>query len=322
MFLKKLVGVIFGLLLVMLMAASCQTGTKDTVTIFHAGSLSVPFAAVADAFEEIHPDIKIETESAGSRTTVRKVTELGKLADIIGSADYVAIEQLMFPEFASWYIIFASNQMVIAYTDGSQYSDEINGDNWYQILRREGVAYGRANPDADPCGYRTVMLWQLAEKYYDVPGLYDRLLAGCPDGSKNMRSKETELIAPLQSGDLDYAFFYRSIAEQHGLKFVELPPQIDLSDVEYTDFYAQASVEVAGREPGTTQTQIGQPILYAVTIPENAPRVDLAVEFLQFLLGLEGQAIMEENGHKLIVPAIANDLPKVPAALRGYIVEK
>ncbi len=319
---KKLVGVIFGLLLVMLMAASCQTGTKDTVTIFHAGSLGVPFAAVADAFEEIHPDIKIETESAGSRTTIRKVTELGKQADIIGSADYMAIEQLMFPDFADWYIIFVSNQMVIAYTDESKFSDEINGDNWYQILSREGVAYGRANPDADPCGYRTLLVWQLAEQYYDVPGLYDSLLADCPDGGKYIRSKETELIAPLQSGDLDYAFFYRSIAEQHGLKFVELPSQIDLSDVKYTDFYAQAEVEVVGRELGSIQTQIGQPIFYAVTIPKNAPRVDLAVEFLQFLLGPEGQLIMEENGHRLIVPAVTNDLTKVPTELRDYVVEK
>ena len=117
-------------------------------------------------------------------------------------------------------------------------------------------------------------------------------------------------------------FFYRSIAQQRGLKFVELPPQIDLSDGKYADFYAQAEVEVAGRELGTTQTQVGQPILYAVTIPKNAPRAGLAVEFLQFLLGPEGQAIMEENGHTLIVPAVTNDLQKVPAALRGYVVEK
>jgi len=318
--LKKPVRVGLGLLLVTLMVVvGCQSNTRDTVTIFHAGSLGVPFQAATRAFQEIHPDVKFETESAGSRTTIRKVTELGKLADIIGSSDYGAIEQLMFPEFADWYIIFVSNQMVIAYTDASQYSGEINRDNWYQILTREGVEYGHANPDADPCGYRTLMVWQLAEQYYVEPGLYDKLVKNRPD--KNIRPKEVELIALLQSGDLDYAFEYRSVAQQHGLKFVELPPQIDLSDVKYNEFYAAAKVEVAGREPGITQTQTGQAILYAVTIPKNAPQADLAIAFLEFLLGPEGRAIMEENGHILIVPAITNDRQKVPLALRGYVVE-
>ena len=326
-----LVGLSLLLAVVLTAAVGCTTAPTDNeagegtlsgkITIFHAGSLSVPFDKAVRAFQERHPDVEFAVESAGSRSTIRKVTELGKEADIIGSADYVAIEQLMFPDFADWHVIFASNQMVIAFTDSSQYGDEINGDNWYEVLTREGVEYGRAEPDADPCGYRTLLVWQLAEQHYGVSGLYDELLEGCPAGGKNVRPKETDLIALLQSGDLDYAFEYRSIAEQHGLRYVPLPPQIDLSDIRYGDLYATASVEVAGKEPGTTQTQIGQPILYAVTIPGNARRADLALEFLKFLLGPEGQRIMTESGQLAIVPAIASDLQKLPVGLREYVVE-
>lgn len=318
---KKLLRAGLGVLLAMILlvtGASCAE--KDTLTVFHAGSLSAPFEAAAGEFEEIYPNVNVEREPAGSRTTIRKVTGLGKLADVIGSADYVAIEQLMFPDFAEWYIIFASNEMVIAYTDESKYGDEINKDNWYQILTREGVEYGRSDPDADPAGYRTLLVWQLAEQYYGVPGLYNRLMAGSP--KKNIRPKETDLIALLQSGELDYAFNYRSIALQRGLKFVELPPQINLADIQYQDFYATVEIEVAGSEPGTTQTQIGQPILYAITIPKNAPRADLGIAFLKFLLGPEGQAIMEENGQSPIVPAITNDLQKLPPELRSYAIEQ
>ena len=315
----KFIGLYLLLVALLVTGISCSTGA--TLTIFHAGSLSVPFEAAAREFNKIYPNVKVNIESAGSRITIRKVTGLGKLADIVASSDYIAIEQLMFPDFADWYVIFASNQMVIAYTDGSKYSDEINGDNWYEILTREGVEYGRADPDADPCGYRTLMLWQLAEQYYGVPGLYDRLLEGCPADGKNVRPKETALLAPLASGDLDYAFEYRSIAQQHGFKFVELPPQINLSDIQYKDFYATARVEVQGSQPGTTQTQVGQPIFYAVTIPKNAPRADLGIAFLEFLLGSEGQSIMEENGQTAIVPAVTNDLSKLPEELRDYVVE-
>ena len=318
---KKLPRAGLSMLLVMtLLVTGVSCAKKDTITVFHAGSLSVPFEVAASKFEEIHPDIDVEREPAGSRTSIRKVTELSKLADVIGSADYIAIEQLMFSDFADWYIIFASNEMVIAYTDGSKYSNEINTDNWYQILSREGVEYGHSDPNADPAGYRTLLVWQLAEQYYNLPDLYHKLAAGVP--KKNIRPKETALIALLQSGELDYAFEYRSIALQHSLKFVELPPQINLADVQYQEFYATAEVEVAGGKPGTTQTQTGHPILYAVTIPKNASRPDLGIAFLKFLLGPEGQAIMKENGQSPIVPAITNDFQKLPLELRSYAVEK
>lgn len=318
---KKLLRAGLGALLTMtLVVAGASCAEKDTLTVLHAGSLSVPFEAAAGEFKEIYSSVDVEREPAGSRTTIRKVTELGKLADVIGSADYIAIEQLMFPDFTEWYIIFASNEIVIAYTDESKYSDEINKHNWHQILTREGVEYGHSDPDADPCGYRTLLVWQLAEQYYGMPGLYNKLMAGCPD--KNTRPKETELIALLQSGELDYAFQYRSIARQHNLRFVELPPQINLADIQYQDLYATAEVEVAGSEPGSTQTQIGQPIFYAITIPKNAPRSDLGIAFLKFLLGPEGQAIMEENGQSPIVPALTNDLQKLPLELRSYAIEK
>ena len=301
-------------------AATSRATMKGTLTVLHAGSLSVPFEDATREFRKIYPHVKVEREPAGSHTTIRKVTELGKLADVIGSADYAAIKQLMFPDFAEWYIIFASNQMAIAYTNWSKYKDEITPDNWYEILTREGVEYGGADPDADPCGYRTLMVWQLAEKHYNVPGLYHRLVTNYPE--KNIRPKSVELTALLQSGDLDYAFGYRSVAIQHGLSFIELPPQINLSDIKYEDFYAKAKVEVAGTKPGIVKTQTGQLILYAVTIPKNAPRTDLGIAFLELLLGSEGQAIMEKNGQSPIVPAITNDLLKLPEGLKSYVIEK
>ncbi len=313
---RRVLGLLPVLLLALILIAGCGGGSQ-TLAIFHAGSLAVPLDEAGDAFTEQNPDVRVQTEGAGSRTTIRKVTELGKKADIIGSADYLAIEELMFPDYADWYIIFATNEMVLAYTDDSKYQDEITADNWYEILLRDGVEYGHADPDADPCGYRTLMLWQLAEVYYGVPGLYQQLDEGCP--KNNVRPKSVELIALLQAGELDYAFEYRSVAMQHDLKYLSLPDEIDLSDFGLADYYAQAEVEVTGGEPGTTTTLIGAPIAYGATIPKNAPHPELALSFLQFLLGPEGQAIMWDCGQPPIVPAIASDPTKLPPELRGFV---
>jgi molybdate/tungstate transport system substrate-binding protein len=308
----------------------------------------VPFDRLAEEFEEQNPGVTVVTESAGSRTTIRKVTELGKPGDIVGSADYLAIEELMFPEFADWYISFATNEMVIAHRDDAPFADDIkNGERtWYDVLINEDVRYGHSDPDVDPCGYRSLMVCQLAQRYYydeagefgltpdaNAANLYDALIPIPESGTEMDRGraggdwgeivkpKETDLLYLLESGDLDYAFEYRSVAIQHGLDFVELPDEIDLSSLDYEEFYATAEVEVTGREPGTTTTLTGAPIVYGVTIPSNAPHPERAIDFLELMLGSQGQAIMESCGQSPIVPAIASDRDKIPQGLRGFVAE-
>lgn len=295
-----------------------ESSLEGKLIIFHAGSLTVPVKALAEAFQSAHPAVTFETEASGSNSAARKISELHRKADLMMSADYTIIDKLLIPEFTRWSIQFARNTMVIAYTDRSLYADEITSDNWYEILPREGVIYGHSDPNVDPCGYRTLMVWQLAEKYYVIPGLAGRLGEHCPP--RNLRPKAVELIAFFESGDMDYAFQYRSVAVQHGLRFVELPNEINLSRVEHAAFYNQAKVEIVGKAPGTTMTLRGKPIVYGVTIPTNAPSPDLALEFVKFLIGPEGQAIMEECGQPPIVPPVASTgKEKLPASLQALV---
>jgi molybdate/tungstate transport system substrate-binding protein len=300
--------------------AKTTSALEGKLIIFHAGSLTVPVDELAKAFQAKHPDVTFETEAGGSNATARKISELGREADLMMSADYTIIDELLIPDFADWNVQFARNTMVIAYTDQSQYADEINADNWYDILTREGVIYGHSEPDADPCGYRTLLVWQLAEAHYGMDGLYEKLQDHCP--VENVRPKSVELIALLESGDMDYAWEYRSVAVQHGLKFIELPDELNLSMVEHASFYAQASVEIAGSEPGTTMTMTGAPIVYGVTIPKNAPSPELALEFVKFLLGPDGQAIMEAQGQPPIVPATTDETDAVPVELKELITTR
>ena len=297
--------------------ASGSADLEGKLVIFHAGSLTVPLKELTAAFQAQHPGVTFETEASGSNAAARKISELDREADLMMSADYTVIDNLLIPEFAGWNVQFARNTMVIAYTDQSKFADEINADNWYEVLTRDGVIYGHSEPDLDPCGYRTLLVWQLAEQHYNQPGLNARLEAACPP--ENVRPKSVELIALIESGDMDYAFEYRSVAVQHGMQFVELPDEINLSMVEHKDFYGQAEVEIAGAEPGETMTMVGKPIVYGVTIPKNAPSLDLALAFVKFLLGPEGQAVMEGQGQPPIVPPVAVDRDAVPKALQSIV---
>jgi len=307
-----------GALLLASFQVSFTQADTGPLLIFHAGSLTVPLGRLTEAFRVEHPRVTFAPESSGSRTAARKVSELGREADIVMSADYTVIDELLIPEFADWNIEFACNTMVIAYTDRSAYADEITPDNWYEIITRPGVNYSHSDPDADPCGYRTLMVWQLADRYYDVPGLYERLAEGCPPA--NVRPKAVELIALLQSGEIDYAFEYRSVAVQHDLEFVELPDEINLSRTEYADFYAGAEVTISGKEPGETITKRGAPIIYGLTIPKDAPHPELAAEFVAFVLGPAGQGILSELGQPPLVPAVAQGWENLPEPLCSLTV--
>jgi molybdate/tungstate transport system substrate-binding protein len=307
-----------GLVGVALLAWPALAKSQGEVIIFHAGSLAIPMKQMAAAFNKQYPNVKILREAGGSRICARKITDLKKPCDIMASADYSVIDTLLIPKYASWDIHFATNQMAIMYRPNSRYAKEINGNNWYKILLKKGVQYGHSDPNADPCGYRTLLVWQLAEKYYKDPGLYKQLLAHCPP--QNIRPKETDLIALLEAGQLDYVFIYKSVCEQHHTPFVQLPAQINLGSPAYANFYKQAMVKISGKKPGTFVEKHGAPMIYGLTIPNNAPHRDWAIKFVAFVLGPQGRAIMEKNGQQAIHPAkVTGDASKVPVVLKQFV---
>lgn len=289
---------------------------KGDLIIFHAGSLSVPFKEMKDEFQKEYPLVNIIMESDGSRKCARKITDLNKPCDIMASADYSVIDNLLIPNYADWNIKFATNEMTIVYHEASKYANEINADNWFKILLKDDVVFGRSDPNSDPCGYRAVLTSQLSEKFYKVDDLENKIT------SKNInyiRPKETDLLAMLESNTIDYIFLYRSVAQQHGLKYVILPDSINLKNPNLDSYYANAQVEISGKKPSETITQIGQSMVYGITIPKNAPNKDAAEAFVKFVLNKDkGMKIMENNGQASLVPSSTPTFEKIPESLKQF----
>ncbi|MFO7987587.1 MAG: tungstate ABC transporter substrate-binding protein WtpA [Desulfatiglandaceae bacterium] len=302
-------------ILVGIFSSGANAEPTGRLTLFHAGSLSVPFAAMEKRFEAEYPGVDVQREPSGSSKAARKVSELKKPCDIMASADYRIIDKLLIPEYADWNIRFAANQLVLCYTDKSKHAREIDARNWYKILQKKGVVWGHADPNVDPCGYRSLMVLQLAEAYYQRPGLYDRLIANRPRA--NIRPKSVELVSLLQTGNMDYAWEYRSVAVQHDLNYVTLPDQINLGNYEYDTFYARAVVRVTGKKPGTFMDIRGKSCTYGVTLIKAAPNREAAVAFLTYMLDPEGGLrVLKDKGQPPFVPSRAptavmkNRLPK------------
>jgi molybdate/tungstate transport system substrate-binding protein len=283
--------------------------------VFNAGSLAKPFNELLRAFKAKHPEVIPAQENSGSLEAARKLTELGKIPDVIGVADYGVIPKLLIPQHATWFATFARNSMVLIHTDQSIGTREINGQNWWPVLLRPGVRAGRADPTLDPNGYRTLMVFQLAEKFYKQPGLASRLERAHPP--KYMRPKEADLTALVQAGELDYSWSYLSIAKAAGLPYVQLPPEVDLSDPKLAEWYAQARVWTPGprRAAGDSVEFRGEPIVYALTIPTAASHPQTAQAFVRFIFSPEGQALLKDNGFVVLEKPLLGGPGRPPEGL-------
>ncbi|MBP1928159.1 molybdate/tungstate transport system substrate-binding protein [Methanolinea mesophila] len=288
---------------------------KTTLKVIAAGSLLSPFAEAEKEFEASHAGVDVEVEGHGSIQVIRQVTDLHRNADVVAVADESLIPDLMYREdektgrnFTDWYQPFATNEMVIVYTRKSLYSDEIGPGNWVEVLSRPDVRVGFSNPMLDAAGYRALMVFLLAGEEYGDPRIFDRVIGSHfdppldvsrsgtvstvtlpeimkpSDGKVVIRDGSIYLLSLLETGGIDYAIEYRSVAEGMGLDYILLPAPVNLGRDEYAENYRRANVVLGfQRFSSIGRERTGLPIVYALTIPSGAGHPGLAREFIDYV---------------------------------------
>ncbi len=298
---------------------SVQNTQEKKLTVFYAAGLNTAMGSLVKEFEKEFPSYKVIFEPSGSILAVRKVTELNKKADVVLVTDETLIKNMLIPRYADWYIRFYKDSIVLVFTEKSKYTNEIDAKNWYNVLLRKDVRFGYANPDLAPIGYKTLLLWKLADLYYkDKPqgGIYAMLKKSCP--VENVLPDVADLLFPLESLSLDYAFVYESTAKQHNLKYIRLPKEINLGSPELAETYKRAEIEIEKEKGGKEKTK-GAPITFALTILKDADNFPGAVKFVNLLLGPQGKRILKENDQELMQPSTAYNLDNVPKEIRNAV---
>jgi molybdate/tungstate transport system substrate-binding protein len=308
----------------------------------------VPFAQIQKEFEQANPGINVELQAHGSIQVIRQVTELGQNADVVAVADDSLIPMLMYqtkmPDgkpYANWDIESNTNQLVLAYTPNSKYADEINSSNWYQIISRPDVTLGFTDPRMDAVGYRTLMALELAESYYGDPNIMQDTVGNyfsMPITADNingvstvtvpelleptdnhivLRDGDMDLLALLQSGNIDYTIDYKSVVMQDHLNYLELPPEIDLGNSSFAQNYDKVVVTLNyQRFANINPVFEGLPIIYGMTIPNNSQNKAEASKFIQFILSPQGQSIFQEYDQPELMPPVCDNANALPDSLK------
>ncbi|UPW01461.1 extracellular solute-binding protein [Halorussus gelatinilyticus] len=290
-------------------ASGTPTPTSDSMTVFHAGSLAPPFGAAEPKFEDEY-GVTVNREAKGSVASTKKITTQGRSADVLGVSDFRLIRDRVLPEYGSWYAIFAANAMSLQYREDSPGAGEIGPDNWWEVLSRDGVKVGHSDPAIDPGGYRAVMAMQLGKEKLDGTRLYgQQTFEKIRDNMTVPTGTETKLEGQLESGKLDYALYYRSIASQSGMPYVDLQPHVDLSKLttKYANHYAKAEVETSAG------TFTGAPIAYGITVPSVAEAPVLGAMWVEYMTTEPGRKILKETGLIPKEPAVVTKDGDVPA---------
>jgi len=133
-----------------------------------------------------------------------------------------------------------------------------------------------------------------------------------------LRGASIQLVALLESGDLDYAFEYESVIRQHGLQMLSLPDEVNLGMDGMEQVYGKVQVNLDFQRFASVKPVFqGERIGYGITIPSNAPHPQEAELFIAFLLGPEGRALMAADYHPLFETLLGDHFELIPAQLQA-----
>jgi molybdate transport system substrate-binding protein len=244
---------------------SVPTPEPRTLTVFAAASLMDAFTEIGHNFEASHPGVTVALNFAGSQTLSTQLIQ-GAAVDVFASANKTEMDKVvaanLVPADASKN--FLTNQLVVILP-----SDNPANVQTLQDLGKPGLKIVLADKTVPAGKYALQILDAIVKEASFGADFKSKVLA-------NVVSNETDVkqvVAKIQLGEADAGIAYISDAvAAPELKTIEIP----------------GNLNVIARYPITALT--------------NAPQPQLAVDFINYVLSADGQAILKNWGFTPIAP--------------------
>jgi molybdate/tungstate transport system substrate-binding protein len=272
-------------------AASLQDLNEKVVGPAFTAATSFPYSGRAGASGELEQEIASGEISPN-------------VFESVGGDNILPLE----PKFTSWYVQYASTQIVLAYNPKSKYAAQFKAiasgkepvKNLFTLLQTPGLKLGRTDPNIDPQGRAFIFMLQLAQMKYGLPAdTVTKILGGAAlaDPKSPQIFAEAALDTTLQSGQLDAASAYINQAIELHLSYIKLPPDINLGDPAFKEQYAKATITIAGN-----MKKKGSPLAIDITTIGTPTPAGLA--FVKYTLSPAGLALYKQGGYTLLTPKV------------------
>lgn len=248
--------------LIALIMGGCGVGagseqSRRTLTVFAAASLTEVFSEIANVFQESRGENQIVLNFAGS-STLHQQLEHGAQADIFASADELQMDLAVRGGLMGGTpAVFATNTLVVIAREDAPIA------NLYD-LAQPGLQILLANPAVPAGAYAREAIHRMGD-HADYGRAFSEGVTG---NIVSLEASVRGVLGKVVLGEADAGFVYitDALAAPQGFSIFPLPE---------------------AQTPTAT---------YPVAVVRGSEESDLAMGFLEFLLGDEGQSILQSYG--------------------------
>ena len=273
---------------------STSSASSSPLIVYSADAYVQESSALLNAFHN-QSGASIAPVKGGGALYMANQSGQGAPSDVFISVSLGSYGQsYLHSRYSGWAVAFASDQMVLAYSSAtksnasanqiiSQFSSAATTNSTsaynsaFMNLTSGNVKVGISNPNSDPAGFRGWLSLEIAGSvYHNNSSYYINRLS--QNGGNISASNAAELVSPLESGNIQFLFIYKSAAIIKGLNYVSLPPTVNLGSVHYASFYTKFKYNL------TSGSVSGAPIYLYVTALANATDQSTALSFAEYVL--------------------------------------
>jgi molybdate/tungstate transport system substrate-binding protein len=317
---------------------STSTATVTTTSTPAAAPL---ISYSADAYANVATAL-LTGFSSSTGVPVAPVTSGGSTADAAaiaaGAPDDVFISsslsatssQYLSSLTPNWAIGFATDQIVVAYSNSSTQTAATNTiiglantaiksnatsdwNNFFTALVGGTVKVGISAPTQDPGGLRAWLVLEAAGYLYSGGNQQAYVSALLKDQDNVTGASSAALVAPLQAGNIQFLFIYKSAASTDGLNYIVLDPHVNLGSPSLNAYYSKFTyTDSAGTTKGAT-------IVICVTIPLSVVNTAEAVQFVSYVV--KNAASLSKYGLVPMTPCLLYENTPPPAAIQALMTQ-
>jgi molybdate/tungstate transport system substrate-binding protein len=271
--------------------AGTRSSSNGTLISYSADAYAVESTLLLRGFSRSTGIPVAPVKSGGSYADANQITA-GAPDDIFVSAALSATSPKYLRNLSSnWAIGFATDEMVLAYSNETLAQSVVrlglaaeasnSSSDWsafFSSIASGEVRVGIADPLSDPAGLRGWIVLEISGYLYADGNRSAYVAPLVRSGANVTGAHAAALVAPLESGQIQFLFMYRSAAIADGLKYVRLDRHVGLGDPTLAGFYSHFEfVDAAG-------ITTGSPIVLCITVPLSSGNEAEAMRFVRYVV--------------------------------------
>ncbi len=268
-------------------------------------------------------------KSAGSLVLGQEIAQGNPVSVFISVSKPAVQNATLKSEFGGWAIAFASDYMSLVYSSASMqnsaamvvissYNNAVSANTtlaWFDFFSNVtsgSVKVGISNPNGDPAGFRAwIVLEAAGYAYNDNNTNYfsNRMIA---NGGNITGASAADLVAPLESGQIQFLFIYKSAAISDKLHVMDVPSQVNLGSPAFSSFYSKFTYTIS------TGVQTGGVVALWITVPKDSTDPTDSALFVAFVVK-NAPTLLSDSGLVLYGPSKLYNDTDVPQSIAQLI---